>query len=414
MKRNYYAVLLGLAVAAALTGCGSDTKKTETEFSTAAPEEFAEEDVIMEEEYVEEESEVPLEPITPSDYLVENAGEYVTLGSMEGLEVTQYTYKITDELVQEMIDSDLQMSSIETDVDRAAATDDVIYVDLTYAVQGSSDSTTESTYFYLGMEEYGAEFDQALIGLSVGDTKEFSITFDDSAIMAEWMNETVDFEVTVTSVCEVSAPEYTDTYVQDYFGYDTIAEYEAAIKESMEYEYEDISYSDTIEALFDAAAEQCTFNGYPQELYDSCKEELLSFYLDYTEGSDIEEVYELFGFTEEDLETDVLYTVNRRLLVSKLCEEKDIQVTSDEYVSYVEEYASYYGYGSASSFEADYGRTSLVWTLYESKVGELLYESAIITEEAYEEAFIDDVEFLEEDDMIPEDNTEEFSTEISE
>lgn len=44
---------------------------------------------------------VTLDPITPSDYLVENAASYVTLGDYDGVEVTKYTYELTDDMVQE-------------------------------------------------------------------------------------------------------------------------------------------------------------------------------------------------------------------------------------------------------------------------------------------------------------------------
>ncbi len=416
MKRKYCAVLLGLAVTAALTGCGSDNKDadkntdTETEFSTAAPAESAEEDVDMDDFGMEDETEIPLEPITPSDYLVENASDYVSIDSYEGLSVTQYVYEITDEMLQEMIDSDLQLNSIETEVERASAAGDVIYVDMTYTVQGSEDSTTENTYFQLGAEEYGADFDEALTGLSAGDSKNFSITFDEFAFMEEWVDATVDFEVSVTSVCEVTLPEYNDAYVQEYCGYDTVAEYEKAMREYVTSEYNDISYSDTLDALFEAAAERASFTGYPQELYDSCKEEILSFYMDYTDSSDVSDVYDLFGLSEEDLDAEILDTVNRRLLVSKLCQDNGIEITDDDYSSYVEECAEYYGYDSAASFEADYGRTSLVWLLYESRAGEILYASADITEAPYEEEYIEDAELIEEDVDI----SDEPATDVSE
>lgn len=393
--------LLGLAVAAALTGCGTHKAESQTETEVSST---VSDDLIL--DYEETESEVSLAPITPSDYLVSDAADYLTLGTVEGLPVTQYLYDITDDMVQESVRTDLQMSSIETEVERAAADGDTIYVNLTSTVEGSSDSYTESTYFDLGIEEYGAAFDQELIGLSAGDTKTFSISFDDSAIMEEWMNQTVTFTVTVTSVCEVSEPEYTDAYVQEFFGYDTIEEYEEDLKNYMEEEYADISYSDTITTLLDEAASQSVFNGCPQELYDACKEETLAFYTDYTDTETLEEIYDMFGLTEEDLETEILDLVNRRLLVSLICQEKGIEVTSEDYMSYTEEYAAYYGYDNAASFEADYGRSSIVWTLYESAAGAFLYDTAQITEEPYDESLIDGTDYIEDAEFLTEAVTE--------
>ena len=161
MNRKRLIVLLGLAAALSITGCGNTKKETaETEFSTAAPEEVAEEDLAAEELLEEDtEEEQTLEPITPSDYLIEDTSDYIALGEVKGLEVTQYTYEITDDMVDEQIQYELEMYSEEVEVDRASASGDIIYLDLTSTVSGE-DTESESTYFYLGDEEYGAEFDE--------------------------------------------------------------------------------------------------------------------------------------------------------------------------------------------------------------------------------------------------------------
>lgn len=410
MNKKRVLALLGLAAALCLTGCGNDEPTTaETEFSTAAPEETAEEDLdtadLLE---AETETSEELEPITPSDYLPENLSDYVSLGDLSGLKTTQYTYTITDDMVQTKIDEELELYSEEIEADRASADGDVIYLDLTSTVDG--EETTESTYFYLGSQEYGEEFDKQLTGLSVGDTKEFSITFDEDIWMEEWMDQTVDFKAEVTSVCELSVPEYNDDFAAEYTDYETVADYEAALCESLEEEYADLSYSDAVESLFETAAAQTVFAGYPEDLYDSCKEELLSVYFAFTGSDDVEEVYDLFGLTEEALDAEILDSVNRRLLIAAICEDQSLELTEDDYISYVTDYADYYGYDRAADFEADYSREYLVWFMYESMASDYLYEQAEITEVPYEEEEIFDADL--ENDIVIED--EELSTDDTE
>lgn len=49
-----------------------------------------------------------------------------------------------------------------------------------------------------------------------------------------------------------------------------------------------------------------------------------------------------------------------------------------------------------ASFEEDYGRDSLVWSLYQSKVADLLYNSAKITKTSYsDDLFSDDLSDLQ-------------------
>ena len=400
MNKKRLLILLGLSVVLGMTGCGNKKEETvETEFSTAAPEEVAEEDLaaeeLLEEADEQQEEATDIEPITPSDYLMDDTSEYVTLGDLSGLEVTQYTYEITDEMIEEQIQYELEMYSEEVEVERAAASGDIIYLDLTSTLDGE-EANSESTYFYLGDEEYGAEFDEQLIGTKAGETKEFSITFGDDIWIEEWMNQTVDFKVQITSICELSVPEYNDDFIAEYTDYESTEDYEAHLKESMTYEYEELSYSDAVEALFEEAAAQSVFAGYPEDLYETCKEELLSIYFSFTGTEDIEEVYSMFDITEETLDAEILDAVDRRILINAICLENDLELTEEEYVSFLEEYAEYYGYDTIAAFEADYTRESLVWSLYESKAAALLYEEAKITESVYEEAVLDDVEIIEE------------------
>lgn len=360
-----------------------------------------------------------LEPITPSDYLVADASDYVKLGSYEGIEVIQYTYDITDEMVQEQIQSSLADAGTEEDVSTPAAEGNIVYLSLKSTIQGSDDEPEEEdTYFEIGTMEYGEEFDQQLTGVKTGDTKQFSITFGDDIWVDAWMNQTVDFEAEITAVTQLSYPEYDEKFLEEYTDYDTKEDYEAAVRADLENEYTEISYSDVIEDLFTSAIDATTFDGYPQELYDSCRDELLSSYALFagSDDTDVQDVLDAFGITEEDLDSETLNAVNRKLLVSAFCAENKIEITEDEYFSYVEENAAYYGTASAAEFEMLYTRDSLVWNLYEAKMADQLYQMANVTEAAYsEDDMVTDEEFdLEETSEADTEDAEAAGTEADE
>ncbi|MCC8050253.1 MAG: hypothetical protein LIP10_06260 [Clostridiales bacterium] len=401
MKRRSVLILTGLTAALMLTACGSDNSET-TETEAAAVTE------------AETEAEEGLEAITPSDYLVENASDYITVGDLEGLEVTQYTYEITDETVQEEIEYELDLYSEETTVDRAAESGDVIYLTLISTVEGSDESYSEDTYFYLGDEEYGEAFDDALIGASAADVLEFNITFSEDAaeellIDETWAGETVNFEAYIDSVCEISAPEYDDDFVAENTDYSTTEEYEEALRAQLEEEYEEYSYADVLEALITAALDECEISEIPDDLYESCYEENVESYAFFLDTTDEEEMLEELEMTQEEFDAEVEDLAARRLLISYICEANDIEVTEEDYVAYVEEYAEYYGYESAADFEADMLRSYLVWSLYESQATEILYNSADITTESYDEMVLTDeeAEFLDEEELDEEELDEE-------
>lgn len=100
--------------------------------------------------------------------------------------------------------------------------------------------------------------------------------------------------------------------------------------------------------------------------------------------------------------------VNRRLIVSSVCADQNLEITQEEYNSFVMENAEAFGYESAVQFEEENTRSSLVWSLYENAVAALLYDSAKITPVPYEEEEIDADETFEETETETTDNTDEF------
>ncbi|MFQ7552407.1 MAG: hypothetical protein ACLRMZ_21520 [Blautia marasmi] len=57
--------------------------------------------------------------------------------------------------------------------------------------------------------------------------------------------------------------------------------------------------------------------------------------------------------TEDDIAEEAKNLVNRRLFISAYAEANNIEVTEEEYVNYVNEYADYYG-ESPADFETLY------------------------------------------------------------
>lgn len=403
-------LLLALTAAVTMAGCGKkDDNKTD------APDQAAVEDAGEE---ATSEDEDALDPITPSDYLVKNASDYITLGALDDLTATQTTYEVTDEMVQERIQDELYTYSEEKEVEKAAE-GNIVYADVTFTVQGAENAedesgdedsdNSESTYFTIGDEDYGAEFDQKLIGTSAGDELNFSIAYsdDDDTWYEEWANHTVDFEVSVTGVYETIVPEYDDAFVTENTDFDTKEDYEAYIRETIQSEYDEEGYSETVNALFESAMDECSYNGYPKDLYSACESEVLSYYGQFIGETDPDAIKEALDLSDDDLKEEVLDTVNRRLLITALCEDRNLELTENEYIEQLTEDAEVYGFASASEYESVSGREQLVWSLYENKAAEYLYDRAEITTVEGDAEDLDDEIYIDEDETdFTEDETD--------
>ena len=258
MKKRY--VLAALAAMVVLAGCGgkASTDNTDTQNTQDAQDDSAaasmdddelseldpefSQDLESNEEIdaVDDTEETALDPITPSDYLVKNASDYVTIGDYSDVEVTKYTYEITDDMVQEEIQEELESYSEEESTNAPSEDGNIVYMNLTATVDGEA-GDEEETFIILGQEEYGAEFDEKLTGVSAGDQLDFSVTYGDDTWQEDWQGKTVDFKVEVTDVTKSNTPEYNDDYVKNNTDYDTKADYEAAVKENLQQSYDEQS-----------------------------------------------------------------------------------------------------------------------------------------------------------------------------
>ena len=322
MKKRY--VLAALAAMTVLAGCGdnaSQQKNTdnttqestaEDDLTAADPDEDGEEldpefsqDVENNEviDADDAEEEAALDPITPSEYLVQNASDYVTLGDYDGVEVTRYTYEITDDMVQDEIQEELADASDEQSTNAPSEDGNIVYMNLTATVEGEEAAEPEETFITLGQEEFGAEFDQKLTGVSTGDKLDFSITYGDDTWQEDWQGKTVDFSVEITDVTASNTPEYDEDYVKNYTGYDTKEEYEASVKEYLEQSYEEQSTYDETEDLISACLARTEFTGeYPDDLFEACREEALSGYSMFVEeDGDVNDVLDMFGALPEEV-----------------------------------------------------------------------------------------------------------------
>ena len=355
MKKRYLLLLLSVGTACALFGCGTNTS----------------------EEAASEEADAEI-----TGYLVDDADQYVTLGTYTGLDVEHPVYTVSDDEVAVEVDYTLyEYSDVQT-VDREAQDGDLVTADITATVEGDSDPTLDEEDYTveLGYEEFGADFDQQLIGCKAGDTLEFSCSFTDDTWYEEWTDQTVNFEVTVNAVEELITPEYTDEFVTDTLGYDSKEDFEAALREELETGYEEQSAEETKENAMMAAMDGCEFTGYPDDLYETCEADVTETYTSFADiyGMSVDELYEAYDMSEEDVEAEIMDTVNRRIFISAICQAEGLSITSSQYAEYLDSQYEDYGYEDAETFEEDYGTEYLVWALYDDTVSTYLVNNSTL------------------------------------
>ena len=386
MKKQIALLLVG-ATALSLVACGKSTNGTETTEAGAVSS-------------------------TDSDTYY---GE-VELCDYKNISVEKTTYPVSDDDVATQIDSIFEENEQINELDRAIDEGDYIEVLYTETIDGEViyDCSDESEGMTIGEEILGAEIDEALIGLSKGDTLQQTVTFDDDFYDTDIAGQTVDFDITVSGVYEIVDLEYNEESIKS-LGYESEEDMKEQVRAELEEQNEQQSQEELQANVITAIVENSTFTDYNQDIYDDYAAQVEADYEDTAEmfGFDsVDELYEAFGMTQDDVDAEVLNYVYEMIAMNKIIELEGITLTDDEYQQGLEEYAEEYEYDSVDEFLEDYDEDSVKFWMLENKAIDLILQTATVTEvesteteEYYEdeddadyEESSDDIEWIEDED----------------
>jgi trigger factor len=360
MKKKIISVLLAAAAGLLLSACGDSSGESENA--------------------------VPLGNKVETDYGT------VTLCDYSNLSAEETYYEISDDDVDEEINS-LLTDYIQYEEKDAAEDGDYVEVYMTGTADGElfvdySEEAGDTYDILLGYNEFGEEFDAKLLGASKGDELSFTITYDEDYGDDELAGLTVDYQIQVESVLEEIMPELTEEFVQDTLGYTSEEELRSDVKEELSSYYNSDSAYYTREDLLQQVVDNSKFGDYSKDLYESARESLDESYEAYEEWigvTTVEEVYEAFEMTDEDIENEVLSQVYRTIVVYAIAKEQGLELTEDEYQAGLESYAQLYSdyYGEEYTTDGlveEIGEETLRGWIQEDLVMDYLYEHATVTQ----------------------------------
>ncbi|WP_026416227.1 trigger factor [Actinomadura oligospora] len=140
----------------------------------------------------------------------------------DGLEVVVEDAEVTDEKVAETLDTLRERFASLTTVERAAEKGDFATIDISAETEGESveDAATTGFSYEVGSEGAIEGLDEAVTGLSAGESK----TFSSKLVGGEKAGEDAEITVTVQSVKVKDLPEADDEFAQLASEFDTIDE----------------------------------------------------------------------------------------------------------------------------------------------------------------------------------------------
>lgn len=319
--------------------------------------------------------------------------DYVKLGEYKGVEATKVTFDVSQEEIDNAVEEVMYDYVSYNDItDRAAQEGDNANITYVAKIDGKEDEdySGENEDVVIGEEYIYPEVEQALIGMKTGDKKDVSVEATDDYFDEDVVGKKVVVEVTLNDLTEEVYPDYNDDFVKDNTDYSNVKEYEESLKKNITEEKEEEFKQTAVEEILETVVANSEFNGYPQELYDSCAEEYdaNNEYMASMYQMELSEYEEMLGLDEESKKEEIVAAVNQELVIGAIAQAEQLSVTVNDVKSFAKEHYEEYESESADKFIDEYGEEEIGEYLTYEKVADFLYDNAKfneITEDEYYE-----------------------------
>lgn len=262
----------------------------------------------------------------------------VTLGEYKGVEVPKADISVTDEEVDAEVKKEQEKNSRTITVeDRAAAKDDIVTIDFEGFVDGDAFEGGKGTDYplTLGSNTFIPGFEDQLIGANTGDHVEVNVTFPEEYQAKELAGKAAVFQCDVKKIEAKELPELDDDFAKDVSEFDTLAEYRENVKKTLTEKKEKEAETAKENAAIDKAIENAQMDIPELMIQTQCRQMMDDFGRRMqSQGLSMEQYFQFTGMTAdkmmEDMKPQALKRIQTRLVLEKIAEVEDIQITEEE------------------------------------------------------------------------------------
>ena len=378
-------LIMCMAVSAAACGKSSDTEKTTTETTDTKDSEDSEKD-STDTDTKETDSSGENRLVS-----VKDVSKYVTIGEYKGLELTRTSQPVTDDDVQAEINYNLEDNGSEVK-DGTVENGDTVTINFTGTIDGKEfdGGSAEDYELVVGDGEMINGFEDGIVGMKSGETKELDLTFPDDYYEESVAGKAVVFKVTLQKFTRPA--ELTDEWVAENTEYKTVDEYREAVKKQLEdtaVQTADYGlYSDAWNKVQTASE----IKDYPKEDVDAAKKSYQELNEKYVKdaGMEMADFLESQGMSEEDYESECQQyaesKVEQNLIVQGIMDAEGLSIDDEETQKLKDDLIKEYGFASIDEMIETYGEQEVNESLALLRVERFIVDNANVTEVAGDDA----------------------------
>lgn len=266
----------------------------------------------------------------------------VELGQYKGIEVERVEYTVTDEDVKKEINNRLEAQARTVSVDRPVQEGDSTVIDFAGFLgdEQFEGGTAENYTLKIGSHTFIPGFEEQMVGMNKGEQRDIKVTFPADYQAEHLAGKEAIFKVTVHEINFEELPELDDDFVQDTSEFNTVAEFEANIREELEKRAKENS-----RFAYENAAVQKAVDNAKVEIHKDIIEEEVDMQIKRFEqqlsmyGTSLKDYIDYAGITMEDIRNDYRKGAEANLkaqyVIGAIVDEEKIEPTEANYIEAV-------------------------------------------------------------------------------
>lgn len=362
MKKKICIAILAVCMAMTVTACGNGAADTETSKEETGRETSSETRLVS----------------------VENLEDYITLGEYKGLELSNQVALITDDDVDAQIAENLAGAAKE--VSDSIQEGDIATINYVGTKAGKTfDGGTANNYDLTVGEGHMIEgFEEGLIGMKKGETKELNLTLPQDYGEADLAGQEVVFMVTVQKIRR--GGELSDEWVKENTDCSSVDEYRESVKAQLQEEARNNALELMKNNAWDIVSNSSEVLKYPEADLKNTADEYRKQLERYAQQADME--FDEFLASqeisqkefEEQCDTYAKLKLKQNMIIQAIMDAEGLSLEDEESLKIQEDLIKSTGSGDLAGLIDKYGQGNVDETIGLLRVENFIVENAQIEE----------------------------------
>lgn len=266
----------------------------------------------------------------------------IALSGIEGLEITKTISNVIESDIDEMVEKLRAQKKNWVEVERSSAESDRITIAFSGISDGENftDGTVKDFPVEIGAKQMIPGFEDNLVGLKVGDSKTFAVTFPENYSNTKLAGKPAEFTVETCKVEEPVLPEVDEEFIKGYGTPDGLmATFREDVRANMERELNQALHNKLKNAVLEALYQKIQFT-IPSSLIDEEIENLKKPYVESAKRQKIKQ--EELKLPREMFESQAHRRVALGLILGEIIHAQNLKVDDNKVRSTIEDMARSY------------------------------------------------------------------------